>query len=170
MAEQELRRMSRAELIEIIYLLKQHEADLLKKNEMLEQRLADRTLKMKQAGSIAQAALALNGVFDAAQAAADEYLTSVEAIDPETEKKAEAVLAKAREEADAIRENAKQESQRILAKAERKRAQTEHECTLQREQTEQEVRQRWDAFEEQAQKILNDYTKPVVIPPERNEG
>lgn len=82
MAERELRRMSRTELIEIIYALKQHEEELKRRNAELEQKLADRTLRLERAGSIAEAALELNHVFEAAQAAADAYLDSVRAMVP----------------------------------------------------------------------------------------
>lgn len=82
MAERELRRMSRTELIEIIYALKQHEEELEQQNAALEQKLADRTLRLERAGSIAEAALALNHVFEDAQAAADAYLASVKAMEP----------------------------------------------------------------------------------------
>lgn len=78
MAERELRRMNRMELIEIIYALKQHEEEL----DNLRQQLADRTLRLEQVGSIAEAALSLNRVFEAAQAAADQYLESVKAQYP----------------------------------------------------------------------------------------
>lgn len=74
MAERELRRMNRMELIEIIYALKQHEEELEQQNAKLCRQLADRTLRLEQVGSIAEAALSLNRVFEAAQAAADQYL------------------------------------------------------------------------------------------------
>ena len=38
---------------------------------MMSSALSDRTVKLENAGSIAEAALALNGVFEAAQAAAE---------------------------------------------------------------------------------------------------
>jgi len=40
------------------------------------------TLRLEQVGSIAEAALSLNRVFEAAQAAADQYLESVKAQYP----------------------------------------------------------------------------------------
>lgn len=82
MAERELRRMNRMELIEIIYALKQHEEELERQNAKLRRQLADRTLRLEQVGSIAEAALSLNQVFEAAQAAADQYLESVKAQYP----------------------------------------------------------------------------------------
>lgn len=82
MAERELRRMSRTELIEIIYALKQHEEELEQQNAALQKQLDDRTLRLEHAGSIAEASLALHQVFEAAQAAADAYLKSVKAMNP----------------------------------------------------------------------------------------
>ena len=46
MAERELRRMSRTELIEIIYALKQHEEELEQQNAALQKQLDDRTLRL----------------------------------------------------------------------------------------------------------------------------
>ena len=73
MADRELRRMHRAELIEIIYALKQSEDQLKAQNAALTAQLQDRQLRLESAGSIAQAALELNNVFAAAQAAADDH-------------------------------------------------------------------------------------------------
>ena len=58
MAERELRRMSRTELIEIIYALKQHEEELEQQNAALQKQLDDRTLRLEHAGSIAEAGAA----------------------------------------------------------------------------------------------------------------
>ena len=60
MADRELRRMHRAELIEIIYALKQSEDQLKAQNAALTAQLQDRQLRLESAGSIAQAALELN--------------------------------------------------------------------------------------------------------------
>ena len=87
MAEKELRRMSRPELIEIIYALKSNEESLQKKNAHLEEQLNDRTIQISEAGSIAEAALQLNDIFSTA---ADDYLTSIKAanVSMEEEQKA----------------------------------------------------------------------------------
>ena len=52
MAERELRRMSRTELIEIIYALKQHEEELEQQNAALQKQLDDRTLRLEHALSL----------------------------------------------------------------------------------------------------------------------
>lgn len=70
MRRTELRRLSRKELIDIIYQLK-------KENESMKEELSDRRIAIQNAGSIAEAALAIHKVFETAQKAADQYLLSV---------------------------------------------------------------------------------------------
>ena len=53
MAQKELRRMSRVELIEIIYALEQNEEELKEENQKLQQKLEERTVIVENAGSIA---------------------------------------------------------------------------------------------------------------------
>ncbi len=50
--------------------------------ETLEAERNKREIELQNAGSIAEAALRLNGVFEAAQQAADQYLESVRALYP----------------------------------------------------------------------------------------
>ena len=106
MADRELRRMHRAELIEIIYALKQSEDQLKAQNAALTAQLQDRQLRLESAGSIAQAALELNNVFAAAQAAADDYLHSVQASLADTNATAANTLSQALSEAKRILEQA----------------------------------------------------------------
>lgn len=85
MPDRELRRMRRAELVEIILALKQTEDRLRAENAALSAQLQERQIHIENAGSIAQAALELNKVFEAAQAAADEYVASVRAANKNTD-------------------------------------------------------------------------------------
>ena len=70
MTDKELRRLGRPELIEIIYQLEKSQEESRQEIARLQARLQDRTLRLSEAGSIAQAALQVNGVMEAAQAAA----------------------------------------------------------------------------------------------------
>ena len=79
LADRELKKLSRAELIDIIYALKEREDDLSAQVAALEEKLAQREIQISRAGSIAEAALAINRVFEQAQAAAEDYLLSVRA-------------------------------------------------------------------------------------------
>lgn len=124
MADKELRRMSRPELIEIIYALKSNEEALKKKSAQLEEQLNDRTIRMEKAGSIAEASLQLNGIFETAQAAADEYLNSIKEANASMEDKqqaaaieAERVVSEAKARAEAIVGDANEEAARIMTMA-----------------------------------------------------
>ncbi len=79
MANKELRRMSRRDLVEVIYEMKKQMNAQEEKIAQLEQQLKDRNICLESSGSIAEAALALNKVFEAAQAAAQDFLSSVKA-------------------------------------------------------------------------------------------
>ena len=127
MAEKESRRMSRPELIEIIYALKSNEESLQKKNAHLEEQLNDRTIQISEAGSIAEAALQLNDIFSTAQIAADDYLTSIKAANVSMEeeqkaaaKEAERVVAEAQAQAEQIVAEANAEAARIMTMAKEK--------------------------------------------------
>lgn len=83
MTDKELRRLSRQELMDIIYQMKKNEQKLQARLERAEQKLREREIHISEAGSIAEAALAVNGIFEAAQQAADDYLRSVKASNPD---------------------------------------------------------------------------------------
>ena len=65
MPDRELRHMRRTELVEIILALKQSEDQLRAENAALSAQLQERQIHIENAGSIAQAALELNKVFEA---------------------------------------------------------------------------------------------------------
>ncbi len=79
MSDRNLKRLKRSELIEIIYQLKKSEEELTARCEELQRQLDDKTLKIENSGSLAEAALAVSGFFDSAQAAADIYLSQLKA-------------------------------------------------------------------------------------------
>lgn len=77
MTEKELHKLKRAELLEMM-LAQSREIEVLRARiEELETKLADREIRIRESGSIAEAALQLNGIFEAAQAAADQYLENI---------------------------------------------------------------------------------------------
>ena len=113
MTDKELRRLGRAELIDILYELQKRNDDLTAQNLQLRQEQEDRQLHLEQAGSIAEAALRVNGVFEAAQAAADQYLLSIRASSAGAEQR----IAEAEQRADAIIRAAEQQAQQLIADA-----------------------------------------------------
>lgn len=77
MTERELKKLSRADLLELLLNEQRENEKLRLKLKDACAALAERELALEQAGSIAEAALRLNKVFEAAQAAADQYLENV---------------------------------------------------------------------------------------------
>lgn len=63
MTDKEFRRLSREELVEIIYELQRSEAALREENDRLKEKLADRSLKLENAGPWRRHPWPLNGVF-----------------------------------------------------------------------------------------------------------
>ena len=81
-SEKDLRRLSRKDLIDIIYELRKQEQVLREELQQARRELDQRDILLAESGSIAEAALKLNHVFEAAQVAADQYLQSVKAAHP----------------------------------------------------------------------------------------
>lgn len=107
MNEKELRRLSRAELLELL-LEQTKEAERLRaKLIKAEEMLSDRELRMDNAGDIAHAALEINGVMEAAQAAAQQYLDNIARMERETKLRCEKMLMDARQAAEQILQNGK---------------------------------------------------------------
>ena len=77
MTEKELRRLSRMDLLEMLLEQSKEVERLQKELETVKKQLEDRRIMEQDAGSIAEAALRLNKVFEAAQQAADQYLENI---------------------------------------------------------------------------------------------
>ncbi|MBR2728686.1 MAG: DNA repair protein [Lachnospiraceae bacterium] len=79
MTEKELHKLKRGELLEMMLAQSREIESLRDRIKELEGKLADREIRIRESGSIAEAALKLNHIFEAAQAAADQYLENVKA-------------------------------------------------------------------------------------------
>lgn len=77
MTNKELRRLSRAELLEMLVEQMEENEILKERLEEAKKALADRKIVIEQAGTLAEAALRLNGVFEAADQAAQQYLENI---------------------------------------------------------------------------------------------
>lgn len=85
MTSQELKKLSRADLLELLLEERKENERLRSQLKMAYKGLMDRKIQIKKVGSIAEAALQLNDVFEAAQAAADQYLENVRRLGGEPE-------------------------------------------------------------------------------------
>ena len=107
MTDKEFKRLSRAQLIEIIYQFQLQVDKLTEQNQELGRELADKRLRLSNAGNIADAALEINDCFRSAQNAAEQYLNEIKTIREETEVERQRILSEAQAEAAAIIAGAK---------------------------------------------------------------
>ena len=105
MTQKELKKLSRTQLLEMLLLQTEKAEQLEKELEETKSLLADRKLQFEKVGSIAEAALEINEVLKAAQAAADQYLENAIA---------------SYQDVDILRNNTKMECDRMLLEAQKK--------------------------------------------------
>lgn len=113
MAEKDIRRLRRAELIEIIYQLKKSEQELQAQVEALQSQLQDKRLKMEKVGSIAEAAMLLSDVFSSAQSAADTYVSEIKRRHADAEAEYSKIISEAKKEAETILQEASRQKDNI---------------------------------------------------------
>ena len=109
MTDKEFKRLSRAQLIDIIYQFQLKVDELNSRIQEMEKALADKRFRIDSVGNIAEAALEINDCFRSAQNAVEQYLDEIKAIREEAEAERERILADARAEAQDIVANRKTE-------------------------------------------------------------
>ena len=89
MTDKELRRIGRAELLELLLAQSEENERLQQRVEELEEELRNREIMIDNAGTIADAAFQLNGVLDAAGNAAVQYIENIKRLNRLLELKAQ---------------------------------------------------------------------------------
>lgn len=85
MVSKELKKLSRRELVDIIYQMKKNEQQMQEEIASLQDALQEKRIRIAEAGSIAEAATSVANVFASAQTAADLYLHEIACMKQETE-------------------------------------------------------------------------------------
>lgn len=114
MTDKEFKRLSRSQLIEIIYQLQLKQEELTAENEKLSNELKDKRIRVEKAGDIASAALEIHNVMQAAQDAAAHYLEEVQL---RADEERQQILHNAEAEAAEIIKKARQDAKTITDKA-----------------------------------------------------
>lgn len=117
MTDKELKRLSRSELVEMLIAQMEENEKLKTDLEKTREKADSRQIAIDRAGSIAEAALALNGVFDTAQAAAAQYLENIRQLSGNQEAVCQRMEASAREKARTICAEADAYNQKIRTEA-----------------------------------------------------
>lgn len=106
MTEKELKKLSRLQLLELLVIQGEENEKLKARLEDLETEQVLKTEEISNLGSVAEAAVQISGVLNAAQLTADTYLLSAK-------KRANLIIKKANEKADEIIRNAEDIAKRI---------------------------------------------------------
>lgn len=117
MTGKELKHLRRAELLEMLIAQMEENERLKGSLEKAQKTLSDRQITINQAGSIADAAMQLNGVFSAAQNAASQYLENIQRLSGEQEEVCRKMENDARKKAEAICAEADAYSREVHQKA-----------------------------------------------------
>lgn len=177
MTDKELQRLKRGELLEIL-LEQSRENEALKlqleeKNKAideLKEKLENRKIDLEKAGTIAEASFKLNGVFDAAEKAAQQYLENLQELyerektlctkkETEFENKCAALMQATQERCDFMKEDTikkceemeasvKQKCDELLTSTERKckerEKESEERCIALDQKAKTDVDNRWN--------------------------
>ena len=109
MVSKELKRLSRRELVDIIYQMKKNEQLLQDEITALQESLQDKRLHLSTAGSIAEAAVSITNIFSSAQTAAELYLQEISCMKQDAEIECVKMINEAKQQAaEIITESEKQ--------------------------------------------------------------
>lgn len=129
MTERELRRLSRADLLELLLAQRRENEQLRCILDQTQAQLADRTIKIDKAGSLAEASLQLSGIFTAAEDSCRYYMDNIRLL---SERQSQVCQQMERE--------TKEKCERMVAEAELKTQQCWDNCA-------EKIKQLVDSFE-----------------------
>lgn len=131
MTEQEMKRLSRAELLEIIILQSKENETLKEENGKLRQEVEDRRIAISEAGDLAEASLRLSGIFEDAEAAVAQYKENIVRLSKDgggSVASGSKKLTEAKRQAAEILTEAQREADSILAEAEAQRSKAKRDA------------------------------------------
>lgn len=130
MTDKELQKLKRTDLLEILVEQGKEIEKLRAEKEVVEEKLRDRTICIDKAGTIAEASFQLNGVFEAAHAAAAQYLENIQHLSERQENVCAQMERESREKCEAM-------ERETTEKCETMERETTEKCeTMERETTE----------------------------------
>ena len=108
MTDRQLRKASRLDLLQILLEQRRENESLRQQIAELEQQLLKRQITIDQAGTLAEAALKLSGIFDAAESACQYYSENIRSLSGRQEEICRTMERETREKCDRMLEQAKQ--------------------------------------------------------------
>ena len=109
MTEKNLQKLKREELLEMLIAQSKEMETLRVQMSEMQKKLDDRQICLERAGSIAEASLQINGVFDAAQAAAQQYLENIRHLSEHQEQICREMEQKTKDRCEAMEQKAQKD-------------------------------------------------------------
>ena len=148
MTDKELRKLNRAELLEMLLELSRENDRLRSQLAQAGEQLTQRQLMLDEAGSLAEASLRVNGVFQAAQQAADQYLENIRTLND----RHESICARREEES-------RRESERLLeetkARCQELESQTRERCAAMTREAEDRANSVWEETRQKLEQFID---------------
>ena len=129
MAKNPLQKLSRAELLQLLLEAEEENESLKQQVAGLQQQLEDRRIRIEKSGDLAAAAMELNGVFAAAQAACQQYTDNIKARSEGLEAECRKMIEETEKECRARKKETMEECRRLLQEIsdERRKYQNAHD-------------------------------------------
>jgi len=163
MTERELKKLSRIDLLELLVEQSNEVEKLRRQLEESERKLKDRTITIERAGSLAEAAMLINGVIEAAQAACSQYEENIRTLSDQETERCRLREQASKDQAEALMAEAREESRRMLEECRRQcrqlRRETEESCAQLRRKAEEESKAYWDDVSRQVSQLLAESRK-----------
>lgn len=141
MTANDLKKLSRMDLLELLIARSEEVEKLQALLKDAEEKLNQREIILKEAGSIAEASLRLNGIFEAAQSASRQYLDSIQLYLDYQKLVCEKMEQRIKEEAEQSLENTRK-------KCEQMETETKYKCTEMLLRAKIESQEYWDSVSE----------------------
>ena len=117
MTDKQMKQMSRKELLEILIDQGKEIAELKKNLRAAEEKLNEKELIQKQTGTMSEAALKLNGVFESVDAAVTQYLENIKLCHDKQQAAYDQIIFEAETKAAQIVREAEEEKDRKMKEA-----------------------------------------------------
>lgn len=169
MTDHELRKLSRSELLQMLIQQMKENEELNAQLSSVQAKLQERQIHIDKAGTLAEAALLLNGVFEAAEAASQQYMENIrqlserqqsicEKLERENREKATRLVADAEEKSARLVADAEEKSAQLVAEAEKKSHALEHETKKKCDEMTTKAKEESEAYWEETSRRLDAFS------------
>lgn len=161
MTRKEMKRLRRDELLEMLIEQTKRGDALEEEMAQLRTQLQDRQLAIEEAGTLADAALQLNAIFEAADSAAAQYLENVRTLTQRQKETAQQMEQETRQSVERQMAEARQSAERQLKDMEERckalEAETERKCEAMKAQAQKEADAYWAGVSRRLEQYLEDH-------------